>query len=242
MNSPQVLTCSDTTVSKSDSAAAASSTVQPDSAVMGNLMSELAIQCTQHLANAIAARTTELTKRLDLITECLAVTTRQNSELQQEIQRVTKTAGIQANQVEHLRVMYENFEKQVENLHENTVQRHIRKPLLYKLVHIYSQLTHLEQGDIRRKLAFLCGDIKDFLVCEGAELIEPAPGMNFVPTEHKPISVEEAVRPEDDGTVSRCFRCGLKLNGRMHEPAWVAVFRWKDQNLPDDQKTFGQPK
>ena len=132
-------------------------------------------------------------------------------------------------QMTALAARIEELDEKVTDLTEPLIQKRIREPLLKQFVFFYSRIVTLLEDPfepVRANIRFIRDDMRNFLISEGVELIEPAPSSQFVPSEQRAVQTLDAPCPAANGKVSRCVRTGFKVNGRIVEFACVSVFRW----------------
>ena len=149
-------------------------------------------------------------------------------ELDAAVDRLERASDDQTKELEQIRLYQERTAQKVETLSESLIQRHVRDPLLKQLAAIFSSLALPEGGEESAEAVneHVRDDIRRMLDQTGVEIIEPREGSGLVAAEHRPLSTEDTANKRRDRKIARCFRCGLKADGRVIQPATVSVYRW----------------
>ena len=159
-------------------------------------------------------------------------------ELEPALDRLEQLSEDQTQELERIRLYQERTAQKVETLSESLIQRHVRDPLLKQVAAIFSGLALPEGGEESATTVneHVRDDIRRMLDQTGVEIIEPREGSALVPAEHRPLSTEDTASKRRDRKIARCFRCGLKADGRVIQPATVSVYRWRKPERKPERK------
>jgi molecular chaperone GrpE len=120
-----------------------------------------------------------------------------------------------------LQADFENFKKRTIKQHTDLLER-AAKGLVEKLLHVLDACDASVAHGAGEDVAQITGLLKDTLVKEGLQPIEPQPGDEFDPTIHEAVAhepAEEGAGPE----ISGLLRAGYQWKGNLLRPAMVKV-------------------
>jgi len=169
------------------------------------------------------ARAKNLAQRLESIEQRL-------ESLESEIQRgwqqgadISRASAVLKKNLQQVRLLVERTADRVDRLSNEFVEREVKEPLLKDIGALYHALREamINESDGIRSVAEYARAV---LESKGVSLIEPEQGERFNPAEHLPIQKI----PTPIKTLERCIaeprRVGLRFNGRVVQPALVALY------------------
>jgi len=133
--------------------------------------------------------------------------------------------------LEQIRLLAEGLNHGMECLGNDLVERQIQDPLLREIARVYSILISLGRktsNPSSSELRTLANSLVQFLELNGITILNPAPGDQFDPKEHQPLTREETVCQEEAGTIAKTYRAGFRRKERVVEPARVAVYAFAE--------------
>ena len=150
--------------------------------------------------------------------------------LESEIQRgwqqgadISRAIAVLEKNLQQVRLLVERTAERVDRLSNEFVEREVKEPLLKDIGALYhGMLEAMTDGsDGIRSVAEYA---RALLESKGASLIEPEQGDRFNPAEHRPIEKILTTCKSMEGCIAKPCRMGLRFNGRVIQPAWVALY------------------
>ncbi len=158
--------------------------------------------------------------------------------LESRLRRLTDQVAVLASEVavlkrnmEQVRLLTERVADRVDKLSNEFIERQVKEPLLKDQVCIYNDMRQ-EAGNGGNGIAPVMERARSLLEARGAVLIEPEEGSSFDPKEHQGIEKVLTSRKKLDRRVAKVHRAGLRLNGRVVQQAWVAVYLFEEKGVP----------
>jgi len=168
-------------------------------------------------------RIENLAQRLETIEQRLESL---ESELRRRWQQgadISRAIGAFEINLEQVRVLVERTAERVDRLSSEFIERHVEEPFLKHFGTLYhGMLEAMNNGsDGIRSVA---EHARALLESKGASLIEPEQGERFNPVEHRPIQKIPSHGKSLEKCIAKLCRVGLRFNGRVIQPAWVALY------------------
>ena len=141
----------------------------------------------------------------------------------QQIANISQAIGALERNLEQVRLLVARTAERVDKLSNEFVEREVKEPLLKDIGTLYHAMREamINESDGIRSVAEYA---RALLESRGASLIEPEQGDRFNPGEHRPIEMIPTSCKSLERSIAKLCRVGLRFNGRVIQPAWVALY------------------
>jgi len=173
------------------------------------------------------ARLGEIQEGLGRVESRLDSLCAEDSQMGSHLTQIRHSQEAHGNNLEQVRLACEALSRRMDDLAGDFIQRQVSDPLFREILRTYGELRCLERSqksDVMEEVKGVGGQLAHFLDSQGLTIINPPRGAQFDPRAHHAIERCETGVGAMHGRVACTHHLGLAQDGRIIQPARVAVF------------------